>query len=367
VTSLGVTLHGVRLNLHSAHAPLVDYARDHLGGRAVEGAAAGRGSACELAAAPFADADLEVRCLWSEGARDDEANPFAADDPDGQALERIGKRMLGNADTLVWLDPQRMLGLKLRVRRRGGWRFDVAYRYHPGEKHRHELREYEYKKYFSLMSYLVYYPLFWHLERTRGFTLVHAAALGTGMGAVMVGGLGGVGKTTLSMALSRQPGFTLGAENLSLTDGTAVLPCHEPIRLDPRSLELLGPMPGLTPMRFPAGLKEKHMFHVRPAMADPPWAPRALYLPHFSARRVTRLSPAEAAERFLAMNRLTLEVDDYVWFASALDLHWPSPGLTARRTSAVEALTRRAACFLLGVDPTAGVGAAVADVLGSLD
>ena len=350
--SLGVRMHGVDLNLHAEHAPLIDYAREHLGG------------ASGLATEPLAEPDLEVRCLWSEGERDDTSNPFPAD----PTLERIGKRMLGNPDTLVWLDLQRMLGLQLRVRRDGRrWRFDVAYRYHPGVKHRHELREYEYKKFFSLMSYLVYYPVFWHLERTRGCALVHAASLGTGMGAVLVGGLGGVGKTTLSMALGQQPGFTLGAENLSLTDGVSVLPCHEPIRLDPNSIRLLGDVRGLTPMAFPSGLKEKHLFHVRPAAMDAPWAPRALYLPHFSARRVTRLSAGEAAERFLAMNRLTLEVDDYTWFASALDLHWPSPGLTARRTSAVEALTRRAACFLLGVDPTAGVDAAVADVLGSLD
>ena len=358
MASLGVTLHGVRLNLHCEHAPLVDYAREHLGG------------AAGPATAALAEADLEVRCLWSEGALDDHAEPapLLAGTPPAAPLERIGKRMLGNADELWWLDPQRMLGLQLRVRRRAhGWDFVVAYRYHPGEKHRQDGLEYEYKKFFSLMSYLVHYPVFWHLERTRGFALVHAAALGTPLGAVMVGGLGGVGKTTLSMALSRQPGFTLGAENLTLTDGATVLPCHEPIRLDPRSLELLGAMPGLTPMRFPAGLKQKHLFHVRPAASEPPWTPRALYLPHFSARRVTRLSPGEAAERFMAMNRLTLEVDDYVWFSSALDMHWPSPGLTARRTSAVEALTRRAACFDLGVDPTAGVRAAVEDVLGSLD
>ena len=359
MASLGVGMHGVRLNLHADHTPLVDYAREHLGGEPAIAAGSG------LVTEPHAEPDLEVHCLWSEGERHDTSNPFPAD----TGLERIGKRMLGNPDTLVWLDPQRMLGLQLRVQRVGQrWRFDVAYRYHPGEKHRHELNEYEYKKFFSLMSYLVYYPVFWHLERTRGCALVHAACLGTGMGAVMVGGLGGVGKTTLSMALGQQPGFTLGAENLSLTDGVSVLPCHEPIRLDPNSVQLLGDVRGLTPMKFPSGLKAKHLFHVRPAPVEPPWAPRALFLPRFSARRgATRLSPGEAAERFMAMNRLTLEVDDYLWFASALDLHWPSPGLTTRRTSAVEALTRRAACFHLGVDPTAGVAAAVADVLGSLD
>jgi hypothetical protein len=356
MASLGITFHGVRLNLHAVHAALVDHAREHLGGAAA--------AASGLVSEPHPEPELEAHCHWSEGACDETASPFPLD----ESLERIGKRMLGNADELVWLDPQRMIGLQLRIRRTPrGWRFDVAYRYHPGEKHRHELREYEYKKFFSLMSWLVYYPLFWHLERTRGVTPVHAAALGTGMGAVLVGGLGGVGKTTLSLALSQQPGFTLGAENLSLTDGTVVLPCHEPLRLDPNSLRLLGDVRGLTPMRFPAGLKDKHLFHVAPAPVDPPWTPRALVLPRFSRRGVTRLSPGEAAERFLAMNRLTLEVDDYTWFASALDLHWPCPGLTARRTAAVEALTRRAACFHLGVDRTAGIAAAVADVLGSLD
>jgi hypothetical protein len=348
-------MHGVRLNLESAHDTLVAYAREHLGG---------------LATDALADPDLEVRCLWSEGPRDDTRNPF----PEEAGLERIGKRMLGSPDTLVWLDPQRMLGLQLRIQRRPGgsrgenrWCFDVAYRYHPGEKHRLDLAEYEYKKFFSLMSYLVYYPVFWHLERTRGCALVHAAALQTGVGAVLVGGLGGVGKTTLSMALSREPGFTLGAENLTLTDGAVVLPVHEPIRLDPQSLALLGAPQNLKPMRFPTGLKEKQLFHVLPAPEGSAWAPRALFLPHFSARRVTRLSAAVAAERFLAMNRLTLEVDDFTWFASALDVHWPCPGLTARRTNAVEQLARRAACFDLGVDPTAGVAAAVADVLASLD
>ena len=346
--SLGVRLHGVRLNLHSEHQPLVDYAREHLG---------------DLAGAPSADPDLDVRCQWSVGDWDASSNPFA---PDGR-LERIGKRMLGNADELIWLDTQRMQGLQLRLRRgAASWSFDVAYRYHPKPKHRNELEEYEYKKYFSLMSPLVYYPIFWHLERTLGCTVVHAASLQSPSGAVLIGGLGGVGKTTLSIALSQCPGFTLGAENLTLTDGVHVYPCAEPIRLDPRSLELLGRVEGLTPMRFPEGLKDKHMFLAAGMNGGPPWTPRAVFLPQFSSRHVTRLEPAVAAERFMAMNRLTLEVDDYAWFASAFDMHWPRPGQSARRLAAVEGLTSRAACYHLGVDPTAGVNAAVEDVLRSI-
>src|SRR5262245_11536909 len=131
--------------------------------------------------------------------------------------------MLGNPDELVWLDTQRMQGLQLRMRREPQrWSLEVAYRYHPAAKHPHELDDYRFRKYFSLMSHLVYYPIFWHLERSRGCVLLHASALGTPGGAVLIGGLGGVGKTTLSVALSRTPGFSLRAENLTLADGIHV-------------------------------------------------------------------------------------------------------------------------------------------------
>src|SRR5262249_12982890 len=150
------------------------------------------------------------------------------------------KRMLGNTGELVWLDTQRMQGLQLRMRRQPQrWSFEVAYRYHPAPKHVHELDDYRYRKYFSLMSHLVYYPIFWHLERSRACVVLPASARGTPGGAVLICGLGGVGKTTLSVALSRTPGFSLRAENLTLADGAHVYPCSEPIRLDPGSLSLL--------------------------------------------------------------------------------------------------------------------------------
>ena len=107
MASLGVRLHGVRLNLSSDHAPLLAYAREHLRG---------------LVGPPAAEPDLDVRCLWTEGSWDPERSPFSADGP----LERIGKRMLGNADELVWLDPQRMLGLQLRIQRYLRWKTAVV-------------------------------------------------------------------------------------------------------------------------------------------------------------------------------------------------------------------------------------------------
>src|SRR5206468_2983173 len=159
-------------------------------------------------------------------------NPFPTDGP----LNVIGKRMRGNAGELVWLDTLRRQGLQLRLRRDGSrWRLDVAYRYHPKPKYAHMLEEYRYTRYFALMSYLVYYPLMWILGRTRGFTPLHASALDSERGGILIGGLGGVGKTTTCVALLRRPGLSLVAENLVLTDGEFVYPCYEPARLDERS------------------------------------------------------------------------------------------------------------------------------------
>lgn len=343
---LGVRMHGVTLNLESNQYPLIAYAAEHLN---------------TLAVAPHVAPNLVVRCNWSQGDWDPEHNPFPADG----ALNVIGKRMLGNDDELIWLDTLRMKGLQLRFRREPDhWRFDVAYCFHPKKEKLESLPEYEYKRYFSLMSYLVYYPLMWHLESLRGFTILHASALASARGGVMIGGLGGVGKTTTCVALM-QRGLALLSENLIFTDGDFIYPCVEPIRMDEGSRAMLGENPsGLLRMNFPEGLKDKDMFHVQNASAAEQVVPAALFLPQFTHERYVRpLAPELACEKMIAMNRLTREIDDYAWYASALEMHWSQTGRAAARVEVLRKLTQRARCFELGIDRQAGVQAVVEDVM----
>ena len=344
--TIGVSMHGVTLVLDADHAPLAAYAREHAG---------------SLAQAPAGVPDLEVFAHWSAG---DGATDALGD---GAGLDVIGKRMCGSRDELVWLDPLRMKGLKLRFRRLGPrWRFDVHYHYTPKPQDKLR-RDEEYKRYFSLMSYLVYYPLMWRLERVRGLVPLHASALASPRGGIVIGGLGGVGKTTTCIALLRRPGIALVSENLVFTDGAALYSCDEPVRLDRTSLELLGEVPAaLAAMPYPDGLKDKELFHAVAPRAGPV-EPRAVFLPVFSDRRgLRRLSPEVAAEKFAAMNRLTRELDDYGWYTSALDLHWPEPGSSARRVEALRRLAERTCCFELGIDRAAGVEAVVDDILQAL-
>ena len=334
--AVGVCLHGATLNLEADRPELLSYARLHL---------------AHLAGPPAAAPDLVVRCSWSEGRWDREANPFVS----SAKLEPLGKRMLGNESELVWLDTLRMPGLKLRFRREGScFRFDVHYGYTPKVAKRGPVPHYEYKRYFSLMSYLVYYPLLWFLRRTRGLEPLHASALDADAGGVLIGGLGGVGKTTTCVALMGRPDVRLLSENLALTDGTFVYACYEPIRLDDGSLSLLeGSMARLAPMPFPEGLKKKRLFHAR-ATADRT-VPAVLFLPRLSDRPLVEpIDPVEAAERLAAMNRLTRELDDFGWYAAALDLQWPSPAGGVRGARLLE-LTRRTRCYALSIDRGQGI------------
>jgi hypothetical protein len=347
---LGVCMHGVTLTLEANHPPLLAYAVEHLNG---------------LVAAPVARPDVMVKCWWSQGKRNHAVNPFRTDG----ALNVIGKRMLGNTDELIWLNTLRMQGLQLRFcRRQGQWVFEVAYSFHPKKDKLASLPEYEYTKYFSLMSYLVYYPLMWYLENFCGWTTLHASALNSAQGGIIIGGLGGVGKTTTCVALLQRASIELIAENIIFTDGEFVYPCHEPIRLDENSLAMLGDHPaGLTPMAFPEGLKEKRLFHLKGNQPSARAKPAVLFLPQFTPRRYLMPLTAEmAAERLVAINRLTRELDDYGWYAAALDMTWPRPGQAGHRVQVVRRFAEQVRCFELGIDRSAGVEAVVEDIFRAL-
>jgi hypothetical protein len=355
-TKLGVRMHGVTLTLESNHAPLIAYAAEHLNG---------------LVDTPVKTPDLAVRGEWSQGEWDAQANPFPADG----ALNVIGKRMLGNARELIWLDTLRMPGLQLRFcRDRKPLLFEVAYRFSLKKEKLEKFPNYEYKRYFSLMSYLAYYPLIWYLENFRGWTVLHASALASARGGIIIGGLGGVGKSTTCIALMQRAGIELISENIIFTDGEFVYPCGEPIRLDEGSLAMLGEnLQGLTPMIFPEGLKDKSLFHLRtsalPARTFEPEKvkPAVFFLPQFSPRRyMISLDPESAAEKMVAINRLTRELDDYGWYASALDMHWPHAGQASNRIEVLRRFAKNVRCFELGIDRSAGVEAVVEDILGGL-
>jgi hypothetical protein len=339
-------MHGVELNLRFDYEPLREHTAAMLEG---------------LTGPASADPDIEVNACWRNGSPDPRLSFF-----DGSELDAYGKRMLLGRDRLVWPDLHRDKDLQLRFERRGRTLvFDVACWYNPSQKKLEKYPDYERKKYFDLLRYLVHFPIAWTLARRRGWVLVHASAVADGDRALLIAGPGGSGKTTTCVALAARAGLRIISENLIFWDGARVHPLCEPIRLTDESLELLGrDSGGLAPLAAAARLKYKSMYRA-PAEAETTGrTPAAIFFPRFTRGGFVRPVAARiAAELLCTINRLTLELCDYDWWSSAPDLLWPRPGAAAQGPAAMAALASGASCWSLGIDRTEGVEAVVRRIL----
>lgn len=349
--TIGFHVHGVSLNLHTDYGELAEYMT-----------ALVPGMVCDPSPAP----ELEVYAHWLEGPTD-RKNYF----PDANQLNGMGRRMEMGPDELLWLDTHRDKDMQLRFRRRGDVTvFDVAYCYQPSQGKLRKYPNFRQKKFFDLARYLIHFPFSWYLERTRGFTLVHAAAVADENNrAILIAGPGGAGKTTSSMAVIARTGMQLLTENMLLTDGNHIYPVLEPIRLKDDSLSLLGDnLHGLAAMEMPGGLKDKKMFWLPGTRNLQPATPIALFLPQFSQHSfVDPLSAGIASEQIRAANRLTLEINNYYWYTGALDMLWPAPGNSQRQLQAIDNLTDNTPCYSLGIDRSAGVETVVDQILSCLE
>ena len=117
---------------------------------------------------------------------------------------------------------------------------DAIYHYSPRASKVEAEPNYRFKKFFGLMSWLVFYPLSWYLEHFRGIYLMHASGIDISGHGIVIGGVGGVGKTTTGVSLLAHEGTRLVSENLIFHDASHIYSCYEPIRLDDQSVELLG-------------------------------------------------------------------------------------------------------------------------------
>ena len=340
---IGVRMHGVRLNLRSNYGQLIDHVASLLDGYV-----------CEPSQSPH----LDVTGYWTTEPIEDGTSLFA----DAADLNGFGKRMQLSEDQLVWFDTHRDKNLQLRFHRKDGVpAFDVVYCYQPSSKKLAKYPDYEDKKFFDLLRYLVLFPIAWHLERTRGWGLVHASAVAAGNRGILIAGPGGAGKTTTCVALVARAAMTIVTENLLFSDGVKMFPVPEPIRLTQESFALLGgDVAGLRPLVLRTGRKDKSLFHLSSAADLESVRPAAIFIPQFAPGGfVRRIPPAVACELLFAVNRLTLEVNDYYWYTAALDLLWPQAGNAERQLAVLRRLTEAAPCYALGIDRSAGVDAVV--------
>jgi hypothetical protein len=347
VARVVIEMQGVRLAVDSEYADLVDYVRLHLPDHVVDAG----------------EEQVEVSVCWLNGRREDGAELVF---PGQEALDQVGKRLLAGPDTLVWTDTLRIKNLVLRFRMQGErLTMDARYAYAPRAAKLDEQPNYRYKKFFGLMSWFVFFPLAWYLEHQRGIYLMHASGIDVEGQGVLIGGVGGVGKTTTGVSLLAQPGTRLVSENLVFYDAERIYSCYEPIRLDDASVELLGERRQiLARADIPDGANHKNLYHVRRHAVTDAVPVAALFVPRFTRHSFVRPLPVDRCmELLLAFNTLTREVNDYQWFAATLDVAWPTPRSLERRAATLRALLERARCYEIGIDRSQGIEPVVRAVL----
>lgn len=350
-SALALSFHGINYRLESDHLPFVKYARQYL---------AGLFEPClEFEAPAPQPVDALTRLHWNAappaGLKSGCARQWGRRlwQVDGRALLAELPLLPGCQIEARWLEGRLEIDAYYRP---VSWRERVGLRL---EQSRERL-------FSALVYYLVYFPLIHYLEQTRGWQLLHSAAIQSPVSdrpesAVLLAGLPGSGKTTLSLALLGAPQAQLVSDNLLLAGEQRVYACPENIHVSAQSLSLLPP--GVQDRLADAGrgLSYNRRDHALPATARcQQSSPRAFFFVGLSDRLECRLLQAGLAlERSLAFDEQAREIQAYRQFAASLELIAPQQGSVEARLATLRALFNQVACYELWLERDAPLQAAV--------
>jgi len=344
--TLSLTLHGTWLTIESDQEAFLEYAAQHLAG---------------WLASPTDRPDVRVRLHWNKDL-------MPALTHDGRYY-RLGRRLLLSDNEIIQPEMLALPGLQLHSRLSAeGLAIDAAF-IAPSRRLKlglggHADRE---RIYATLIYYLVYFPLLWHIERSRRWFPLHASAVAWPQGALILSGLGGVGKSTLTLAFLDDPAAHLLSENLILHDETWVYAFPEPIHLDARSRELLSHLNGRLQLTGQVYSHGRQSYQVPASARVQSAKPRLFCLLRQGKELSLRPVPtAEAVEIVLSSDTLAKEVNEYAQQAAALNLLSPQAGQLERRVKALQKLLQGVTCYELTVRPGDPLERATAAVRGRL-
>lgn len=339
-----LTLADVRVHFACDHRELAEYAGAHLGPLLHPG--------------ETLPADVTARLRWHEGHPP--VDPAAAY-PDLRALERVDRDLYIGVGRALWLRVDDARDLHLRFEWDGSRLHVDGDYYHrlstrAGSDRvrrlvfRRQLGALRRKRFTRLLYYLVYYPAFWWAERVRGLHPIHAGAVDTPAGALVLAGPSGVGKSTLTVALATTAGAAMLSDTFVLHDGPVIWGVPEPVLLDAWSRAWLGE----AAQRLSHVPTHRYALH-RTGHVAPSDRLRAqaratvVVLPRRAPTRVVReISGQDAILRIDAYDDIVNDLRRYRAFAAVLELLAPV-GLSRARWQSLERLAASTRCFEIGL------------------
>lgn len=171
-----------------------------------------------------------------------------------------------------------------------------------------------------LKYFLILFPCIWYNEQYKDRFLLHASAISYLGKTAIFPGLGGVGKSTLTLAFLSYPEVKFISDNLLLSDSKNIYSVFESIALDEQSIQLLG------------SAKKKlkklniHMSHARQYYKvnenyiNQAKAGTIFFVKFCNQFRIQKISIEQAINRMISVNSIAKEVSAYSELAATLNL-----------------------------------------------
>ena len=233
VESVAVRVHGIVVEVSSDEGQFVDYVRETL--------------------APFVVTEPVSPQIQSSLRWFDEPAPasLAQTFPSAKWERRPDRDLYLGKDTAYWLRIDDFEPLCLSITAAGESLHIVGHYYFQlGRsvaterlrrlRYGRDMERLKARRFSTLLYYLVYHPLLWHLVRRGGWALLHGGAVSSDEGAVVFSGMPGCGKSTLAVAMLGDPKWDMLSDNLVLVRGSEVIACPEVLLLDAGSMARAG-------------------------------------------------------------------------------------------------------------------------------
>jgi hypothetical protein len=276
-------------------------------------------------------------------------------------LDLIGYRTYLGKDRVDWNRIWELIGLKISFRNEQGKHYINAVFHELRDKNyafylikrliRREYFRNRRKDYFNqLIEYTIYHPISWFLEEQKRMHLMHASAVEVGGKGILLPGLSGAGKSTISAYLFSAYNGKFLSDNLIFHDEEKIYSFFEPILLTRFSRALL-PLGGDriiftdqdSPYKRKAALIEtKSLIYET--------TPHMLFILKFSNKTfIRRISPKTAQAKIMDCGVLTGEIKRYFIYSSMMNLVSNNRILALDRIRSMETLLAKLDCFEVGI------------------
>lgn len=208
-----------------------------------------------------------------------------------------------------------------------------------------------YSLFYELTFPSIYYPYFFYEELLSDRFPLHSALFSYKEEGVLLCGLEGVGKTSVSFLLSGMGGGLMFSDNLSLVSANDAKGCFELLRLHDA-------LPGLTDRyeKVHSFKAKKVYFAPKKGVSSKPVVPSVIIFPVFSDKTFFReMSVSEAVSMAISTSYLPSELKRYMDFRCYLNLAAENINSWKQQCESLEKLFSKSSCYYVGMNKENGL------------